>query len=213
MGNKTLESLDPSEVWDIFEDIFCSTYRASKHEEQIRQKIKSWIKKKNQDLEGEIEIREDDAGNLLLKRPTNPDFTDCSALMLQGHMDMVTETNREGGFDFENEKIPAKIEENGEWVSADGTTLGADNGIGLAIALSILSDPDIKCGPLEMLITVDEETGLTGAFEMNVEELAIESKYLVNVDSEDLGVITVGSAGGGGTVFEKRFSTVSPSSI
>jgi dipeptidase D len=121
-------------------------------------------------------------------------------------MDMVCETDRSDGFDFDNNPIPIRIQDNGEWVDADGTTLGADNGIGTSIGLALMLDPDVRHGPLELLITVDEETGLVGAFALDIEKMGIESKLLVNIDSESLGVITIGSAGGGDTDLIKKIN-------
>ena len=126
--------------------------------------------------------------------------------MLQAHMDMVCETDRPEGFDFDNDPIPIRIQDNGEWIDADGTTLGADNRIGVAIALATLFDKseNFKHGPLEILLTVDEETGLTGAFQLDEKKLGIKSKLMINLDSEAIGMITIGSAGGGDMLFEKN---------
>jgi dipeptidase D len=116
-----------------------------------------------------------------------------TTVILQGHMDMVCEKNSDVDFDFSKDAIKLKLE--GDVLSADGTTLGADNGIGLAISLAVLEDISLKHGPIEALFTVDEETGLTGAFAM--ESNMLTGKILLNLDSEDFGVITVGCAGGG----------------
>ncbi|TFG33164.1 beta-Ala-His dipeptidase [Candidatus Thorarchaeota archaeon] len=194
-----LEKLKPEPVWEIFEHVFTVTPRESKKEDKIRAKIRSWVTERAESSGIEIEIVEDSVGNLLLKKGPTKGMEDTPPLLLQGHMDMVCETDRKGGFDFDNAPIPVRIQENGEWVDADGTTLGADNGIGVALALALLIDPDALHGPLEVLITVDEETGLVGAFSLNPQELGIESKLLINVDSEQLGLITIGSAGGGDT--------------
>jgi dipeptidase D len=198
-----LESLKPQAVWEIFEHVFSATPRESKKEEKIRAKLKSWIPERAKELGIKVSITEDEAGNILIKRSASPGMEDVQSLLFQGHMDMVCETDREGGFDFDNNPIPVRIQENGEWVDADGTTLGADNGIGVSIALAIILDPELKHGPLELLITVDEETGLTGAFALDTDKLNIESRLLVNIDSGDLGIITIGSAGGGDTTFSK----------
>ncbi len=201
-----LENLNPKLVWEIFEEVFVSTPRESKKEDKIRGKIKAWIMEKKKSLNLNIEIIEDAVGNLFLKKDATKGMEDVPSLLLQGHMDMVCETDREDGFDFDHDAIPVRIQDNGEWIDADGTTLGADDGIGVALALALLVDPEVSHGPLEVLITVDEETGLTGAFSLQPEELGIESRLLINIDSEKLGVITIGSAGGGDTKLSREIN-------
>jgi dipeptidase D len=198
------ENLEPKLAWEIFEDVFTKTPRESKKENRIREKIKSWIPERAQSLGIEIQVIEDKAGNLLLKKAATKGMESTQPLLLQGHMDMVCETDRPDGFDFDNNPIPARIQDNGEWVDADGTTLGADNGIGSSVALALLLDPKIRHGPLEVLITVDEETGLVGAFGLEPDKMGIKSKLMVNIDSERMGVITIGSAGGGDTDLVKN---------
>ena len=208
-----LESLEPRLVWEIFEDVFISTPRESKKEEGIRDAIRGYVESKSNELGVEIEIHEDKTGNLLLKTPATKGMEEVQSLLMQGHMDMVCETVRPEGFDFDNEPIPVRIQDNGEWVDADRTTLGADNGIGSSIGLALMLDSDVRHGPLEMLITVDEETGLVGAFGLEPDQMGIESKLLVNLDSEDLTVITIGSAGGGDTNFSKKIKRSSESGL
>jgi len=198
-----LENLEPKVVWEIFEHVFSVTPRESKKEDKIRAKLKSWIPERATSLGINLTLDEDDAGNILVKRPASSGMEAVPSLLFQGHMDMVCETDRPEGFDFDNLPIPVRIQDNGEWVDADGTTLGADNAIGTSIALAVLLNPELKTGPLELLITVDEETGLTGAFALDTEKLVIDSRLLVNIDSGDLGVITIGSAGGGDTTFKR----------
>jgi dipeptidase D len=206
-----LESLQPALVWQIFEKVFTATPRESKKEDRIRAAIRSYVETTAQERGLDVLVSDDDTGNLLLKKPATKGMETAPAVLLQGHMDMVCETNRPGGFDFDDKSIPVQIQDNGEWVDADGTTLGADNGIGVSIGLALMLDPEVKHGPIELLITVDEETGLVGAFGLDPEKMGIESKLLVNLDSEDLGVITIGSAGGGDTNLSKglRRSTTS----
>jgi dipeptidase D len=198
------ESLEPKLVWEIFEDVFTKTPRESKKEDKIRAKLKIWIPERAISLGMEVKVIEDETGNLLVKKGPTKGMEETQPLLLQGHMDMVCETDRSDGFDFDNNPIPIRIQDNGEWVDADGTTLGADNGIGTSIGLALMLDPDVRHGPLELLITVDEETGLVGAFALDIEKMGIESKLLVNIDSESLGVITIGSAGGGDTDLTKK---------
>jgi len=199
-----LENLEPKLVWEIFEEVFTKTPRESKKEDKIRAKLKSWIPERAKSLGMKIEVIEDETGNLLCKKGSTKGMEDVQPLLFQGHMDMVCETDRADGFDFDNDPIPVQIQDDGEWVDADGTTLGADNGIGTSLALALMLDPNVRHGPLELLITVDEETGLVGAFALDPKKMGIESKLMINIDSEDLGVITIGSAGGGDTDLAKK---------
>ncbi len=199
-----LENLEPKVVWEIFENVFSVTPRESKKEEKIRAKLKTWIPEYAKSQGIEISLIEDETGNILITRPASPGNELVPPLLFQGHMDMVCETDRTDGFDFNNDPIPVRIQDNGEWVDADGTTLGADNGIGVSIALAVLLNPNVKVGKLELLITVDEETGLTGAFALDSDTIAIQSRLLVNVDSGEIGIITVGSAGGGDTTLKRE---------
>jgi len=198
------ENLEPKLVWQIFEHVFTKTPRESKKEGKIREKLKSWVPERAKSLGIEITVIEDEAGNLLFKKGPTKGMESTQPLLFQGHMDMVCETDRPDGFDFDNNPIPIRIQDNGEWVDADGTTLGADNGIGTSLGLALMLDPKVKHGPLEILITVDEETGLVGAFALEPEKMGIKSKLMINIDSEDLGIITIGSAGGGDTDLTKK---------
>ncbi len=193
-----LENLEPKIVWHIFENVISSTPRPSKHEELIREKLKAWLKQQDNQKSLHLKFAQDDVGNVLIKKPASPGMETVPSLLLQAHMDMVCETDRKNGFDFLNQGIPIHIQENNEWVDADGTTLGADDGIGMALALAILVDEDSKIahGPLEVLFTVNEEDGFTGATGLDVEKLRINSVFMINLDSGDLGEITIGSVGG-----------------
>ncbi len=209
-----LESLNPKIVWEIFEDVMASTPHPSKNEEKIRKKIKEWISQKANAENIRLKINEDAVGNILVRKPASKGCEHYPCLMMQAHMDMVCETDRPDGFDFENDPIPIRIQENGEWVDADGTTLGADDGIGIALGLGILfvKDDYFKHGPLEVLMTVDEETGLTGAFALDPKALDIQSKYLINLDGGNLGTMIIGCAGGGMAEFTKKISPQFPNS-
>jgi dipeptidase D len=202
-----LENLEPKQVWEIFEKVFTTTPRESKKEDRIRFKLKEWVTSHAKSPSLNVKTTEDEAGNLLITRAASKGMESVAPLLLQGHMDMVCETDREGGFDFNSSPIPVRIQDNGEWVDADGTTLGSDNGIGVSLALALLLDPDIKSGPLELLITVDEETGLVGAFGLDPPKMGIKSELLINIDSERLGTITIGSAGGGDTTLIKELES------
>lgn len=201
-----LEKLEPKPVWEIFENVLVATPRPSKKEARIRRAVSEWTRNQSVRRGTRIDVREDEAGNLLLRIPASPGKEQWPSVLLQGHLDMVCETNRPGGYDFDTLPIPIKIASDGNWVCADGTTLGSDNGIGvsLALALTIDEDSDFVHGPIEVLLTVDEETGLTGAFGMDLNILGITGKLLINLDSEITGTITIGSAGGGDMIMEKK---------
>ena len=193
-----LENLEPKIVWNIFEHVISSTPRPSKHEELIREKLKTWLTQQDERKSLHLKIAQDDMGNILIRKPPSPGMEGAPSLLLQAHMDMVCETDRIEGFDFLTQGIPLRIQDNKEWVDADGTTLGADDGIGMALALAILIDKESVSshGPLEVLFTVNEEDGFTGATGLDVEKLKINSVFMINLDSGDLGEITIGSVGG-----------------
>jgi len=186
MEKRVLDELEPKIVWDIFEDI-TRVPRPSKKEEKIRQWVKDWAKKHN------ISFKEDDTGNILLTKKATLGCEDYPTLVLQAHMDMVCQKNPDVEIDFENDPLTIKVVN--DYVTAEGTTLGADNGIGMAYGMAALLSKDH--GPLEVVFTVDEETGLTGAFGMK--KRFFSGKYLLNLDSEEIGEITISSAGGGDT--------------
>lgn len=148
-----------------------------------------------------LQTYKDDTGNVLIKKPASPGYEDLETLVLQSHMDMVCEKNRDVDFDFDNDAIQTYVE--GDWLKAKGTTLGADDGIGVAIEMAILQSTTIEHGPIECLFTRDEETGLTGA--LGLEKGFINGKYLINLDSEDEGQIFVSCAGGARTIAEFSF--------
>ncbi len=179
------KSLLPASVWKYFHEI-CQIPRPSKKEEKIIEFLLNFAKKQN------LKSKKDKAGNIVIKKTATKGFESLPIIVLQAHMDMVCEKNIEIKHDFDKDPIQAYID--GEWVKARGTTLGADDGIGMAVQLALLAAKDIKHGPLECLFTVDEETGLTGAF--NLEADMFEGKILINLDSEDEGEIFIGCAGG-----------------
>ncbi|NHJ47840.1 MAG: aminoacyl-histidine dipeptidase [Asgard group archaeon] len=191
MSEKILGNLEPKLVWTIFEEI-TKVPRPSKKEEKIRAWVKKWANK-----HGIKTVKEDDVGNILLAVDASPGCENYPTLIIQAHMDMVCQKEPNVEIDFEKDPIRILIEDNK--VLADGTSLGADNGIGMAFGMAALIDESLKHGPLEVLLTVDEETGLTGAFA--VKPGFFTGKYLLNVDSESVGKITISSAGGGGTDF------------
>ncbi len=181
-----IENLEPKLLWNQFDEIR-KIPRCSKHEEKIREYVIDFAKNHG------LEYKTDDAGNVVIKKPASSGMEDKPTVVLQGHMDMVCEKNSDVDFDFS--KDPIQLQKDGDKILAKGTTLGADNGMGLATSLAIMEDKDLKLGPIEALFTVDEETGLTGAFALD--ENMLTGKMLFNLDSEDWGVLTVGCAGGG----------------
>jgi dipeptidase D len=191
----TLSQLDPKPVWSYFSEIL-QIPRPSKKEEKIIQYLLDFASKNN------LEATMDEVGNVLIVKPATPGMEGRPSVVLQTHIDMVCEKNADREFDFENDPIEAIVE--GEWVTANGTTLGADDGIGIAAQLAILSSGDIPHGPLECLFTVDEETGLTGA--LALKSGFFKGRILINLDSEDEGEIFIGCAGGIDTVATFRYT-------
>jgi len=187
----SIENLEPKLVWKHFDEIR-KIPRCSKNEEKIREYIVNFAKKQG------LKAKVDPVGNVVILKPATARMQNKPTIILQGHMDMVCEKNSDIKFDFTKDPIQLKI--NGDLLTASGTTLGADNGIGLAISLAILEDKKLRHGSIESLYTVDEETGLTGAFAMKSDMLS--GKIMLNLDSEDFGVITVGCAGGGDSEIE-----------
>ncbi len=189
--------LNPEKVWYYFGEI-CKIPRPSKKEKLITQYIIGVARKLN--LEHEI----DETGNILIRKAATAGYTHFPVVILQSHIDMVCEKNSDTYHDFDNDPIIPKVE--GEWVKATGTTLGADDGIGVATQLAILDNNDIEHGPLEMLFTVDEETGLTGA--KGLKPGFLKGNILLNLDSEDEGELFIGCAGGQDTKVLMDYSRV-----
>ncbi|MBP5679741.1 MAG: aminoacyl-histidine dipeptidase [Bacteroidales bacterium] len=192
-----IKNLAPQNVWSIF-DAMTKVPRPSKKEEKIRQWLVNWAKEHN------IECHLDSTGNVLMRVPATPGYENHPTVVMQGHMDMVCEKNSDVKHDFENDPLDTYID--GDWVKARGTTLGADDGMGVALALGIMIDPEAKHGPLEALITYDEETGMTGA--NNLDEGFMTGKILVNIDSETEGQIFIGCAGGKDTCAQFRYAPI-----
>lgn len=184
-----IKNLAPELVWNIFDQI-TKVPRPSKKEEKIRQWLVDFAKQHN------IECHLDATGNILMRKPATPGYEDHQTIVMQGHIDMVCEKNSDVDHDFENDPIETIID--GDWVKANGTTLGADNGVGVALSLACLIDDSFQHGPLEALFTYDEETGMTGA--NAIEEGFMTGKVLINLDSETEGQIFIGCAGGMDTV-------------
>ena len=191
-----IENVEPKLVWKHFDEIR-KIPRCSKHEEKIRDYIVTFAKKQG------LKVKTDKTGNVLISKPAAPGVNNKPTLILQGHMDMVCEKNSDVTFDFSKDAI--QLRRNGDILTATGTTLGADNGVGVATSLAILEDKTIHHGPIEALFTVDEETGLTGAFAM--EPGFLTGKTMLNLDSEEYGILTVGCAGGGDSKIELPVKT------
>ena len=184
-----IRDLQPRQVWEQF-DAITRVPRPSKKEERIIEFLIDFARKHN------LEYQRDEIGNVVIRKPATAGYEEHETIILQSHMDMVCEKNSDVDFDFDTQPINAVVD--GEWVRAEGTTLGADCGIGMAAAMALLLDEEAEHGPIEALFTVDEETGLTGAF--NLGEGMLTGKYLLNLDSEDEGEIFIGCAGGVDTV-------------
>lgn len=182
---------EPKIVFKYFDEI-TKVPRPSKKEGKIIAYLENFAK------EHGLEYKKDHVGNIVMKKPATPGYEDRKSIIMQSHMDMVCEKNNDVDFDFENDAIKTKIVDG--WLMAEGTTLGADNGIGCAAQLAIMASDDIEHGPIEVFFTVDEETGLTGA--MEVQKNFFDSEILLNLDSEDEGEIFIGCAGGMGTMAE-----------
>lgn len=186
-------------VFDIFAEI-CKVPRPSKHEEQISKWLQDFAATHH------IECVADEAMNVIMRVPATPGYEDHEGVILQAHMDMVAEKDGNVQHDFLKDPIQTWID--GEWLKAKGTTLGGDDGIGISMALAAITDPELQHPAIECLFTVDEETGLTGA--MKLKDGMLQSKRLINLDSEDDGQIFIGCAGGIDTLAKMHYE---PSSL
>ncbi len=181
-------------VFDIFADI-CKVPRPSKHEEQISKWLQDFAAAR------QIECIADEAMNVIMRVPATPGYENHEGVILQAHMDMVAEKDGNVQHDFMRDPIETYVD--GEWLKAKGTTLGADDGIGIAMALAAITDPNLPHPAIECLFTVDEETGLTGA--MKLQDGMLKHKRLINIDSEDDGQIFIGCAGGIDTLAKMHY--------
>ena len=181
----TIKDLQPKVVWNNFYGL-TRCPRPSKHEEIVRQHLLDWAK------EHKVEAFADETGNVIMRIPATPGYENRQGVVLQGHMDMVPQKTSDTVHDFLKDPIQTVID--GEWVTAQGTTLGADNGMGVAMAMSVAEDKSVKHGPIEILVTYDEETGMTGAEALKPGLL--KGDILINLDSEDENELCIGCAGG-----------------
>lgn len=192
-----IQKLEPKSVWGIFYEI-TRIPRPSKKE----QKIADYVRKFASDHKLETVV--DKTGNVIIRKPATKGMEGRKGVILQAHLDMVPQKNSDKKHDFEKDPIEAVVD--GEWVRANGTTLGADNGIGVAAAMAVLASKDIPHGPLEVLFTIDEETGMTGAF--GLKKGLLHGDILINLDSEDEGELYVGCAGGIDVAATKKYTEV-----
>lgn len=197
--NEELLKLEPQIVWKNFVEL-TKIPRPSKKEEKIIEFMRKWGESHN------IKTIVDEVGNVIFKKPATPGYENRKTVVLQGHLDMVPQKNSDKVHDFEKDPITAYVD--GEWVTADGTTLGADNGIGVALAMAVFESENIQHPPLEALFTVDEETGMTGAF--GLKPGILEGDILINIDSEEEGAICIGCAGGTNANVEFLFDRETP---
>ncbi len=184
-----LEKLQPAPVWRVF-DAMCAVPHGSGHEAAILDMFKAWAD------ERKLAWQQDTVGNVLISIPASPGRENAPAVVIQGHVDMVCEKNAATKHDFLKDPIRPVVD--GDWVKATGTTLGSDNGIGVSMGLG-MAESDSPHGPIEVLLTIDEERGLTGA--QNIEPGFFTAKRMINLDSEEDGAIFVGCAGGRDTEF------------
>ncbi len=189
--------LEPRALWSHFDTIL-TIPRGSKEEDRIRDHVVAVAERNG------LECQVDGIGNVVVKKPGTPGKEGAPATILQSHLDMVNEKNSDVEHDFSKDAIRPIMD--GEYLTADGTTLGSDNGIGVAAMLAILEAKDLTHGPLEFLFTIDEETGLTGAG--GLESSMLQGRTLLNLDSEEEGTVTVGCAGGADTEIRLALQTI-----
>jgi len=197
--NAALKDLEPQQIWKYF-DRLTAIPRGSTKEAAVRDYARGVANSLG------LETIQDSAGNLIVRKPSRPGRENATPTVLQGHLDMVCEKNETTVHNFD--KDPIKVIRDGDWLKADGTTLGADNGVGVASALAVMESNDIPHGPLEFVFTIDEETGFTGASEFRPGIL--KSKYFLNLDSEDEGELCIGCAGGVNTYATRNVKLAPP---
>lgn len=190
----TIKDLQPALVWNNFYGL-TRCPRPSKHEEAVREYILKWAKERNMDAVA------DETGNIIIRVPATPGYENRRGVIIQGHMDMVPQKTSDTVHDFLKDPIETWID--GEWVKAKGTTLGADNGIGVAMGMAVAEDKNLPHGPIEVLITYDEETGMSGAEALKPGVL--KGDILLNLDSEDEMELCIGCAGGLDAIAEFRY--------
>ena len=191
--NNIVEGLEPKSLWKHFAAL-SAIPRASEKEAAAREYVLGEAKRLG------LEAVVDKAGNVIVRKPARPGREGADGAVLQGHLDMVCEKNEGTPHNFDTD--PIRFVRNGDWLTADGTTLGADNGVGVAAALAVMESDSIAHGPLEFVFTIDEESGLTGAMEF--QGGVLHSKYFLNLDNEDEGTLCIGCAGGMDTLARRK---------
>ena len=201
--SNTVRTLTPTALWNNFADLN-AVPRASKKEEQVIQFILDFGKNLG------FETHKDEVGNVIIKKPASPGMENKTTIVLQSHLDMVHQKNGDTNFDFAKQGIDMVVAD--DWVKAKGTTLGADNGIGVASIMTLLASTDIPHPPIEALFTIDEETGMTGA--LGLQGGLLQGKILLNLDTEDDRELTIGCAGGIDVSASGKYETVkSPDAV
>mgnify|MGYP002516685442 CR=1 FL=1 len=202
--SRVLDGLKPERVFYFFEEI-CNIPHVSYHTELLSDYCEEFAKNHN------FRYKRDEFGNVIIYKNATTGYENVPAVIIQGHLDMVCEKNKDVAHDFDNDPIETYID--GEWLRARGTTLGADNGIGMALMLAAITSDTLKHPALECLFTVDEETGLTGAFRL--QDGCLQGKQLINLDSEDDGQVFIGCAGGIDTLAKMHYQplALSPNSL
>ena len=184
MTQVDFSKLSPKQVWQHFETL-CTIPRPSKHEQQLRQHLQDWAEQRS------LDTYIDEIGNLIIRKAAAAGKEQVTGVILQGHLDMVTQANRGTQHDFFKDPIQSVLKDG--WLIAENTTLGADNGIGVAFALAVLESNDIAHGPIEVLLTIDEEAGMSGA--RLLESGILKGQWLFNIDTEEWGELYLGCAG------------------
>ncbi|MDR6300427.1 aminoacyl-histidine dipeptidase [Mesonia maritima] len=197
--NQEIRNLEPSQVWNKFADLN-AVPRPSKKEERVIAFMKDFGKKLG------LETIEDSAGNVIIKKPATSGYEDRQTIVLQSHLDMVHQKNNDTDFDFSSQGIEMHVD--GDWVRAKGTTLGADNGLGVATMMAVLESKEIEHPAIEALFTIDEETGMTGA--KKLDENVLDGQILLNLDTEEDDEIGIGCAGGVDLTATKNYTEETP---
>ena len=197
--SEVLLGLQPESLWKLFGNI-ARIPHGSQNEAALAEHLRRTAEKAG------LRVKDDPVGNLCIEVPATKGYENAPIVVLQGHLDMVCEKNKDVDFDFSKDAL--KLVRDGDWIKADGTTLGADNGIGVAAALAVALTSDAVHGPLEILLTVNEETGLTGA--LNLSPDFLKGRILLNLDSERTGGVCIGCAGGGGVTSSLPVRLVQP---
>lgn len=197
--NEAIRNLEPREIWNYFADLN-AVPRASKKEERVIQFMKDFGSSLG------LETMEDEVGNVIIRKPATQGLEHCQTVVMQSHLDMVHQKNNDTQFDFETQGIEMEVD--GDWVRAKGTTLGADNGLGVATIMAVLASKDLPHPAIEALFTIDEETGMTGA--MGLKGGLLKGSILLNLDTEEDDEIGVGCAGGVDVTAIGTYRTKSP---